>query len=80
MVLGRAEAAREAAVEAVTALCSFHQEGKLAYLEGLVQALTQRQEVQVRPDWLRAAQHSTAQHSTAQQWPGVPLYLETYIG
>ncbi|KAL4433412.1 hypothetical protein ABPG77_010265 [Micractinium sp. CCAP 211/92] len=39
MLVSRQETAREAAAEAVAALCSFHQEGKLAYLEGLVQLL-----------------------------------------
>lgn len=48
MALGRQEAAREAAGEAITALCSFHQDGKLAYLEALVQALSQRKVPQVR--------------------------------
>ncbi|EFN56036.1 hypothetical protein CHLNCDRAFT_145475 [Chlorella variabilis] len=49
MALQRSEAAREAAAEALAALCSFNQEGKLAYLEGLVQALTQQQQLEVRP-------------------------------
>ena len=43
MLFSRQEAAREAATEAVAALCSYHQEGKLAYLEGLVQEVLQRQ-------------------------------------
>jgi hypothetical protein len=43
MLFSRQEAAWEAATEAVAALCSYHQEGKLAYLEGLVQEVLQRQ-------------------------------------
>lgn len=44
MLLQRQEALREAAGEAVAALCSYHQDGKLAQLEALVQAL------QAQPD------------------------------
>ncbi|KAL4451624.1 hypothetical protein ABPG75_007286 [Micractinium tetrahymenae] len=39
LLVARQQAAREAAAEAVAALCSYHQDGKLAYLEGLVQLL-----------------------------------------
>ncbi|PSC76977.1 peptidase S8 [Micractinium conductrix] len=52
MLFARQEAAREAATEAVAALCSFHQEGKLAYLEGLVGALLQGAQPEALPHLL----------------------------
>jgi hypothetical protein len=63
MALGRQEAAREAAGEAIAALCSFHQDGKLAYLEALVQALAQRREPQA--SWGGAAAGRPGTRSTA---------------
>jgi len=47
MLWARQEAAREGAAEAVAALSSFHQDGKLAYLEGLVQALLRGPQAEV---------------------------------
>lgn len=49
MLLARQEAAREAATEAVAALCSYHQEGKLAYLESLVQLLQHGPQAEALP-------------------------------
>ncbi|PRW20948.1 peptidase S8 isoform A [Chlorella sorokiniana] len=48
MLLQRQEATREAALEAISALCSFNQDGKLAQLEGLVQALQQQPDLTVQ--------------------------------
>lgn len=45
MLLQRGEAAREAAGEAVAALCSYHHDGKLAQLEALAQALQRQPEL-----------------------------------
>lgn len=44
LMLSRHDAVRDAASEAVVALCSYNQDGKLAQLEGLVQALQRQPE------------------------------------
>lgn len=57
LLLARQEAARDAAAEALAALCSYHQDGKLAQLEALVAALQRSPDAagQVRPGGAVAA-------------------------
>ena len=72
MLFSRQEAAREAATEAVAALCSYHQEGKLAYLEGLVQEVLQRVPDSDLPQGVSAEEVAAHREYPAPSWHGRP--------